>query len=254
MKGSSTMTTDLQGTTALVTGATSGIGRATAVALAKQGSYVAVAGRNRQRGDQVVSEITAAGGRGVFVAADLTDAASPRRLAVQATEQLGQVDIVVNNAGVYPFGTTESMTEADFDTVFDLNVRVPYFLVAELGPAMAARGHGAIINLSTMVAEYGNVGTSLYGASKAAVVSMTKTWAAEYGPHGVRVNAVSPGPTFTEGTAGMKDALGQLAAPAPAGRPASADEIAETIVFLASQRASYIHGAILPVDGGRAAV
>ena len=248
------MTTDLQGTTALVTGATSGIGRATAVALAKQGSYVAVAGRNRQRGDQVVSEITAAGGRGVFVTADLTDAASARRLAVQATKQLGQVDIVVNNAGVYPFGTTESMTEADFDTVFDLNVRVPYFLVAELGPAMAARGHGAIINLSTMVAEYGNVGTSLYGASKAAVVSMTKTWAAEYGPHGVRVNAVSPGPTSTEGTAGMTDALGQLAAPAPAGRPASADEIAEAIVFLASQRASYIHGAILPVDGGRAAI
>ena len=248
------MTTDLQGTTALVTGATSGIGRATAVALAKQGSYVAVAGRNRQRGDQVVSEITAAGGRGVFVTADLTDAASARRLAVQATEQLGQVDIVVNNAGVYPFGTTESMTEADFDAVFDLNVRVPFFLVAELGPAMAARGHGAIINLSTMVAEYGNVGTSLYGASKAAVVSMTKTWAAEYGPHGVRVNAVSPGPTSTEGTAGMTDALGQLAAPAPAGRPASADEIAEAIVFLASQRASYIHGAILPVDGGRAAI
>ena len=248
------MTTDLQGTTALVTGATSGIGRATAVALAKQGSYVAVAGRNRQRGDQVVNEITAAGGRAVFVAADLTDAASARRLAVEATEQLGQVDIVVNNAGVYPFGTTESMTEADFDAVFDLNVRVPFFLVAELGPAMAARGHGAIINLSTMVAEYGNVGTSLYGASKAAVVSMTKTWAAEYGPHGVRVNAVSPGPTSTEGTAGMTDALGQLAAPAPAGRPASADEIAEAIVFLASQRASYIHGAILPVDGGRAAI
>jgi len=248
------MTTDLQGTTALVTGATSGIGRATAVALAKQGSYVAVAGRSRQRGDQVVSEIIAAGGRGVFVAADLTDAASARRLAVEATEQLGQVDIVVNNAGVYPFGTTESMTEADFDAVFDLNVRVPFFLVAELGPAMAARGHGAIINLSTMVAEYGNVGTSLYGASKAAVVSMTKTWAAEYGPHGVRVNAVSPGPTSTEGTAGMTDALGQLAAPAPAGRPASADEIAEAIVFLASQRASYIHGAILPVDGGRAAI
>jgi len=146
------------------------------------------------------------------------------------------------------------MTEADFDAVFDLNVRVPFFLVAELGPAMAARGHGAIINLSTMVAEYGNVGTSLYGASKAAVVSMTKTWAAEYGPHGVRVNAVSPGPTSTEGTAGMTDALGQLAAPAPAGRPASADEIAEAIVFLASQRASYIHGAILPVDGGRAAI
>ena len=119
---------------------------------------------------------------------------------------------------------------------------------------MAKKGKGAIVNLSTMVAEYGAPGMSLYGSSKAAINLLTKVWAAEYGPSGVRVNAVSLGPTRTEGTEAMGDALQQLAAQAPAGRPATADEIAEAIVFLATDRASFIHGVTLAVDGGRTAV
>jgi NAD(P)-dependent dehydrogenase (short-subunit alcohol dehydrogenase family) len=115
---------------------------------------------------------------------------------------------------------------------------------------MAQRGKGAIINVSTMVADYGAAGLSLYGSSKAAINLLTKAWAAEYGPKGVRVNAVSPGPTRTEGTAAMGGALQQLAAQAPAGP----EEIAEAIVFLATDRASFVQGAILPVDGGRTAV
>jgi NAD(P)-dependent dehydrogenase (short-subunit alcohol dehydrogenase family) len=145
-------------------------------------------------------------------------------------------------------------TEADFDRVYALNVKAPYFLVAELAPAMAARGDGAIINVSTMVAEFGVSGMGLYGSSKAAVVLLTKAWAAEYGPHGVRVNAVSPGPVQTAGTAGMGDDLDTLAAAAPAGRPGSAEEIAEAVAFLATEKASFVHGVLLPVDGGRAAV
>ena len=108
--------------------------------------------------------------------------------------------------------------------------------------------------ISTMAADYGAPGMSLYGSSKAALNLLTKTWAAEYGPSGVRVNAVSPGPTRTEGTDAMGEGLEQLAAQAPAGRPATADEIAEAIVFLATDRASFIHGATLAVDGGRTAV
>ena len=123
-----------------------------------------------------------------------------------------------------------------------------------LAPLMAARGKGAIVNLSTMAADYGAPGMSLYGSSKAAINLLTKTWAAEYGPKGVRVNAVSPGPTRTEGTDAMGEGLEQLAAQAPAGRPATAEEIAEAIVFLATDRASFIHGAKLAVDGGRTAV
>jgi NAD(P)-dependent dehydrogenase (short-subunit alcohol dehydrogenase family) len=119
---------------------------------------------------------------------------------------------------------------------------------------MAERGRGVIANISTMVADYGAPGMSLYSSSKAAINLLTKAWAAEYGPKGVRVNTVSPGPTRTEGTDAMGEGLEQLAAQAPAGRPASAEEIAEAIVFLATDRASFINGAKLAVDGGRTAI
>jgi len=161
---------------------------------------------------------------------------------------------LVNNAGIFPFGPTEQTKEEEFDPVYSLNVKVPYFLVAELAPLMAKRGKGAIVNVSTMVADYGVSGMSLYGSSKAAINLLTKAWAAEYGPRGVRVNAVSPGPTRTEGTDAMGEGLEQLAAQAPAGRPATADEIAEAIVFLATDRSSFIYGAKIAVDGGRTAI
>jgi NAD(P)-dependent dehydrogenase (short-subunit alcohol dehydrogenase family) len=242
-------------TTALITGATSGIGRAVANKLAEAGIHVIVVGRNLERGEKTIAEIRAAGGKADFISSDLRDAAGARAVARKAVELgNGQIDILVNNAGVFPFGPTHETSEETFDQVFALNVKAPYFLVAELAPRMAQRGKGAIVNVSTMVADYGAAGMSLYGSSKAAINLLTKAWAAEYGPKGVRVNAVSPGPTRTEGTAAMGDALQQLAAQAPAGRPAEPQEIAEVILFLASDRASFIHGAIVPVDGGRAAV
>ncbi|HEY3928274.1 MAG TPA: SDR family oxidoreductase [Candidatus Koribacter sp.] len=241
--------------TALITGGTSGIGRATADKLAQQGIHVMVAGRNTERGKKTVDEIRATGGKADFISSDLRDAASARDLAKKAIELgSGYVDILINNAGIYPFGPTHEMTEEQFDDVFSVNVKVPYFLVAELAPLMAKRGKGAIVNLSTMAADYGAPGMSLYGSSKAAINLLTKTWAAEYGPRGVRVNAVSPGPTRTEGTGAMEEGLQQLAAQGLAGRPATADEIAEAVVFLATDRASFIYGAKLAVDGGRTAI
>ncbi len=241
--------------TALVTGGTSGIGLATAKKLAQLGIHVLVVGRNSERGKRAVDEIRAAGGRADFISSDLRDAASAREVAKKAVELgKGQIDILINNAGIYPFGPTHEMTEEQFDRVYSVNVKAPYFLVAELAPMMAKRGKGAIVNLSTMAADYGAPGMSLYGSSKAAINLLTKTWASEYGPKGVRVNAVSPGPTRTEGTDAMGEGLEQLAAQAPAGRPATADEIAEAIVFLATDRASFIHGAKLAVDGGRTAI
>jgi NAD(P)-dependent dehydrogenase (short-subunit alcohol dehydrogenase family) len=248
------MTTELSGRTALVTGGNSGIGRATAVALAALGAKVVLSGRDAARGEQTVRQIEEAGGTAFFVPAELSDQASARALATRAAELAGPVDVLVNSAGVFPFGPTEKTTEHQFDEVFALNVKAPYFLVAELAPAMAARGHGAIVNVTTMVAEFGAAGMGLYGSSKAALVLLTKSWAAEYGPSGVRVNAVSPGPTRTEGTAAMGDSLQQLASMGPAGRPASPDEIAAAITFLAGDAASFVHGAILPADGGRIAV
>jgi NAD(P)-dependent dehydrogenase (short-subunit alcohol dehydrogenase family) len=242
-------------TTALITGGTSGIGRATANKLAQLGIHVLIVGRNVERGDKTVTEIRAAGGRADFISSDLSDASNAREVARRAVELAnGHVDILINNAGIYPFGPTHEMTEEAFDRVFSLNVKAPYFLVAELAPLMAKKGKGAIVNLSTMAADYGAPGMSLYGSSKAAINLLTKTWVAEYGPSGVRVNAVSPGPTRTEGTDAMGEGLEQLAAQAPAGRPATADEIAEAIVFLATDRSSFIYGAKLAVDGGRTAI
>lgn len=241
--------------TALITGGTSGIGRAAANKLAQLGIHVLVVGRNADRGKKTIEEIRAAGGKADFIASDLRDASSARQVARKALELgNGHVDILINNAGIYPFGPTHEMTEEQFDRVFSLNVKAPYFLVAELAPLMAKRGKGAIINLSTMASEYGVPGMSLYGSSKAAINLLTKSWTAEYGPKGVRVNAVSPGPTRTEGTDAMSEGLEQLAAQGPAGRPATADEIAEAIVFLATDRSSFVYGAKLAVDGGRTAI
>jgi NAD(P)-dependent dehydrogenase (short-subunit alcohol dehydrogenase family) len=241
--------------TALVTGGTSSIGRATANKLAQLGIHVVVVGRNQERGEKSVAEIRSAGGEADFIASDLRDASSAREVARRAVAiGNGHVDILINNAGIFPFGPTEKTTEEEFDRVYALNVKAPYFLVAELAPLMANRGKGAIVNISTMVADYGAAGTSLYGSSKAAMNLLTKEWAAEYGPSGVRVNAVSPGPTRTEGTDAMGEGLEKLAAQAPAGRPATADEIAEAIVFLATDRSSFVQGAKLAVDGGRTAI
>ena len=241
--------------TALITGGTSGIGRATANKLAQLGFHVVVVGRNAERGTKTVDAIRAMGGKADFISSELRDGPSARAVAKRALELgHGHVDVLINNAGIYPFGPTHEMTEEQFDSVYSLNVKAPYFLVAELAPLMAQKGKGAIVNLSTMAADYGAPGMSLYGSSKAAINLLTKTWAAEYGPRGVRVNAVSPGPTRTEGTEAMGEGVEQLASQAPAGRPATADEIAEAIVFLATDRASFIYGAKLAVDGGRTAI
>jgi NAD(P)-dependent dehydrogenase (short-subunit alcohol dehydrogenase family) len=249
------MKTSQETKVALITGGTSGIGRATANKLAALGIHVIVAGRDTERGQKTVQEIRSRGGIADFVRSDLRDAATATELASEAIRLgTGHVDILINNAGVFPFGPTHEMTEETFDTAYALNVKAPYFLVAKVAPLMAQRGKGAIINISTMVAQYGAAGMSLYGSTKAALNLLTKAWAAEYGPKGVRVNTVSPGPTRTEGTESMGQALNQIAAQAPAGRTAAADEIAEAIVFLATAPSSFIYGANLNVDGGRTAV
>ncbi|MGO4594997.1 SDR family NAD(P)-dependent oxidoreductase [Leifsonia sp. 2TAF2] len=246
---------DYAGKTALVTGATSGIGRETATKLAAAGAHVIVSGRDLQRGESTVAAIRDAGGRADFVAGDLSDADSVRHLAARALELAGgRIDVLVNNAGIFPFGPTAETQESDIDAVAAVNIKAPFLLVAALAPGMASRGNGAIVNVTTMVASFGMSGMALYGSSKAALQLLTKAWAAEFGPSGVRVNAVSPGPTRTEGTAAMGEGLDQLAATTPAGRPGQAADVADAIVFLTSDAAQNIHGAVLPVDGGRIAV
>jgi NAD(P)-dependent dehydrogenase (short-subunit alcohol dehydrogenase family) len=245
--------TELAGSTALVTGATSGIGRAVALSLARQGAHVLVGGRDVARGDAVVATVRSAGGKADLLLGDLADARGVRAMARRAGDAGGgHVDILVNNAAVYPArGLTPDTTHDDFLTCYAVNVEAPLLLVAELCPAMAARRHGSVVNVLSMTARFGMAGFALYGSSKAALLSLTQAWTAEFGPRGVRVNAVSAGPTRTEGTQVFGDGLDRLAAPAPAGRPAAPEEIAAAVTFLAGHQASFVNGAVLDVDGGR---
>jgi NAD(P)-dependent dehydrogenase (short-subunit alcohol dehydrogenase family) len=239
----------LEGQRALVTGATSGIGRAVALQLARDGAEVVVHGRDAARGAETVEEITAAGGKASFVAADLGDAAEVQRLA----GDIGDVDILINNAGIALFGPTAEFDVSEFDRMFAANVRAPYLLVAAIAPGMAARGRGSIVSVSSMSGAVGLMGGAAYGATKASLEAMTRAWAVEYSASGVRVNAIAPGPVYTPSPSGAEfiTALGETT---PMGRASQPEEIAEVIAFLASPQASYVNGTTVAADGGRRAV
>jgi NAD(P)-dependent dehydrogenase (short-subunit alcohol dehydrogenase family) len=238
----------LLGRRALVTGATAGIGAAIATALGRDGAEVVVLGRDARRGAGIVSRVRDAGGRAEFVQADLSD---PERFA-ELADEVGDLDILVNNAGFSVWGATPEVAIDDFDAMFAANVRAPYYLVAAFAPGMAARGRGSIINIGSMAGTIGLAGGAAYGATKAAVAALTRSWAAEYGASGVRVNTLAPGPVYTRPEA--RDLFESLGATTAAKRAAEPAEIAEVVAFLASDKASYITGATLAADGGRTAI
>ncbi|HEY0259030.1 MAG TPA: glucose 1-dehydrogenase [Lacisediminihabitans sp.] len=249
------MGTRLAGKTALITGSTSNIGRAIALHFASEGARVVVSGRDARRGEAVVDEIRRAGGSADFVAADLdgTPQAS-RALATAAVTLLGdRIDILVNNAGIFPGGPTTDIDEATFDRVYAVNVKAPFFLTAAIAPAMAERGDGVIINMGSWAARLGISGSALYTSSKGAVETLTRAWAAEYGPRGVRVNAISPG-VVRESDEAATGRGETLMLGTPAGRSGRPDAVASAAVYLASDEASFVHGTVVDVDGGRIGV
>jgi NAD(P)-dependent dehydrogenase (short-subunit alcohol dehydrogenase family) len=246
----------LAGRTALVTGSTGGLGVAIASALAAVGAFVVVSGRDTARGDAVVADIRSAGGTAEFVVADLSAGEHDvRRLAERATAVAGgRIDILVNNAAMLlmPAPTAEISEELLRDA-FAVNVFAPFLLTGALAPAMVERGEGAIVNIGSITGLRGGDGAAIYSANKAAIHSFTQSWAAEYGRFGVRVNAVAPGPIATERQEQFADHVAPVLARIPSRRMSTPAEVAAAVVFLASDDAANIHGAVLSVDGGWAA-
>ncbi|MDT4930495.1 MAG: hypothetical protein QOF92_3362 [Pseudonocardiales bacterium] len=244
----------LQGKIALVTGSTSNIGRAIASRLAAEGANVVVTGRDADRGRTVVEAIGASGGEAQFLAHVLDGSVeSSQELAASAAAVYGPIEILVNNAGIYPPGGTLAIDGDTFDRIWQVNVKAPYFLTAALVPAMIERGHGVLINLGSWGARLGLPGGTAYGSTKGAVETLTRSWAAEFGAHGVRVNAISPGVTFDDAHP-VAELAGPMMDTSPLGRLVTPDAVARAAVFLASDDATDIHGSVLDVDGGRASV
>jgi NAD(P)-dependent dehydrogenase (short-subunit alcohol dehydrogenase family) len=230
---------------------------AIAAALAAAGAFVVVSGRNKARGDAVVANIRSDGGEATFVAVDLgAGEHEVRRVAEFATEVVGgPLDILVNNAAMLLMPTpTAEVSDQLLRDAFAVNVFAPLLLTGAIAPAMAERGHGAIVNIGSITGLRGSSGSAIYSANKAAIHSFTRSWADEYGPYGVRVNAVAPGPIATERQLEFADHVEPVLARLPSRRMSTPAEVAAAVVFLASDDAANIHGATLSVDGGWAAV
>jgi NAD(P)-dependent dehydrogenase (short-subunit alcohol dehydrogenase family) len=222
-----------------------------AIAMAAEGASVVVAGRDPSRGAQVVNAIQAAGGRAAFVAADLDgSAARSAQLAADAAAAFGPVTVLVNNAGIYPPDGTLATREDIFDRVFAVNVKAPFFLTAAVIPGMVEAGGGVIINLGSWIARLGIPAGAVYTATKGAVETLTRTWAAEFGAQGIRVNAISPGVVF-EDSINVPPRATEAMVTSPAGKPGTPADIAAAAVYLASDEAAFVHGAVFDIDGGR---
>ncbi|HEU4627072.1 MAG TPA: 2-dehydro-3-deoxy-D-gluconate 5-dehydrogenase KduD [Steroidobacteraceae bacterium] len=243
---------DLGGRTALVTGANTGIGQAIAIALARAGANIIAAGRTPP--EETGAAVKAAGRRFEAITADLADAANAGEIVRQATARGLAIDILVNNAGIIRRSDALEFTEADWDAVIDVNLKSVFFLCQAAAREMIARGRGGkIINIASMLSFQGGIRVASYTASKSGVAGLTKLLANEWAGKGINVNAIAPGYVATNNTAALRadeTRNREILARIPAGRWATPDDIGGTAVFLASAAADYVHGAIIPVDGG----
>jgi 2-dehydro-3-deoxy-D-gluconate 5-dehydrogenase len=241
----------LAGRTAVVTGANTGLGQAIAVALAEAGADVACVGRSDC--GPTVAAIEAAGRRGLAIQANLASLEPIDRIVAETERQLGRLDILVNNAGIIRRADALDFTETDWDEVIGVNLKTVFFLSQAAARAMLARGGGKIIHIASMLSFQGGVRVPSYAASKSGLAGLTRAMANEWAAKGINVNAIAPGYFETNNTAGLRadqvrsrDILARI----PAGRWGRPQDLAGTAVFLASAASDYMHGAIVPVDGG----
>lgn len=247
----------LQGKVAFVTGAGTGIGAATAIRFAQEGATVVICGRRKEPLDAVVAQITAAGGRAESVQADVSDEAGFTAAIEAAAQRHGRFDILVNNAMAYSWGAIEATSTADWHSNFSTSVDGTFWGTRTAMKLMKEGGGGAIINVSSICGLLGTAWMSGYSAAKAAIINFSRAAAAEGAPSGIRVNVVIPAVVETPATAGMladEASRSNTEKLIPMGRVGQPQELANAILFLASDEASYITGAALPVDGGRSAV
>jgi NAD(P)-dependent dehydrogenase (short-subunit alcohol dehydrogenase family) len=245
------MTLRLDGKIALVTGGTRNIGLAIAENFAAEGAHVILSGRDEERGRAIVAGIRARGGGADFVATELDGSAErSETLAVRSVELAGgRIDVLVNNAGIYPPHTTATADPALFDLIFAVNLKAPFFLTRALIPQMVEVGGGVIINIGSWIARLAVPTSPIYSASKGAIETLTRSWSAEYGPRGIRVNAISPGVIRDADAAAH--AAERMMYGTPSGRSGRPDAIASAAVYLASEESAFVHGVTLDVDGGR---
>ena len=243
------------GKVALVTGAGHGIGRAVAESFAAAGAAVAVADLSPDRAVAVTDGITAAGGRALALQCDVRDSASVLAMVAAAEAAIGPIDILVNNAGIYPNAPLLQMAEAEWDAVFDTNVKGMFLVTQTVAAAMTARGlvGGRIINMSSGAAVSGRAGASHYCSSKAAINMMTKVWALELTPVGITVNAVAPGLIEVPGWSHSQQYIDAIVQATPARRIGQPEDVARVVLFVADPDNTFMSGSIVTVDGGSGA-
>ena len=235
---------------ALVTGAASGIGAATARRFAREGATVAINDAKPEGLDAVAGEIRAAGAKALVLPGDVTKKADCERIVQDVTRTFGRLDILINNAGINRDAMAAKMTEEQWDAVLSVNLKGTFLCAQAALPGMRERAWGRVVNTSS-IGSLGNIGQANYAASKAGVIGLTKTLALEYAKYGVTVNAIAPGPVMTAMLAGVPEAIRErIIAQVPVGRIASPDEIAGVHVFLASEDAAFITGQVIFADGG----